>query len=596
MACGIFISSVKFSGQTCQVTFLDASDNLTYQLGDETIPFTYYPPDNSPQGTYFIYFSGTDTTYPLVVSGACPTPTPTLTPTNTPTPTVTTGLTPTATETPTVTPTPTITKTSGIYNALFTSGSTIYNSCYSNNTVRLYFDEPFYTPFQNAYLNSNFTTFAPVGYYTNSGIVYYYNGFDLESQGACPSVTPTSTLTPTPTVTIGLTPTATETPTLTPSVTPTKTITPSVTPTNTITPTVTPTNTITPTVTASVTPSNTPTNTSTVTVTPTKTTTPTKTNTPTPTPTKNYVGCQYYRLSNDSSLGNVIYSYINCSGTLITGNILPPNPDILLCARKNSVIRTGGVNSLVITDLGLCPSPTPTPTSTVPPTPTPTSTIPPTPTNTPTHTTTPTNTPTPSPTPAGFNQGPFTFDFDYMLCEYYFTNGTDMDTVSYMTVPSVMESTSSDPDAIGPVSGSGKYYNYVGTCGFSDSGPQFPLSPATPFLIYGGDNLSSTGTESILFNLIEFKSQNPSTINIEFAFTADWFINVGTNPIYMRATLWKGGTPVKVDFTWENTTATGTYLVESNGTVTTLNVQNCEPYELVSNLQYNITTKTGQFI
>ena len=74
MACGVFISSVKFSGQTCQVTFLDASSNLTYQLGEETIPFTYYPPDNSPQGTYFIYFSGTDTTYPLVVSGSCPTP------------------------------------------------------------------------------------------------------------------------------------------------------------------------------------------------------------------------------------------------------------------------------------------------------------------------------------------------------------------------------------------------------------------------------------------------------------------------------------------------------------------------------------------
>jgi hypothetical protein len=411
MACGIFISSVKFSGQTCQVTFLDASDNLTYQLGDETIPFTYYPPDNSPQGTYFIYFSGTDTTYPLVVSGACPTPTPTLTPTNTPTPTVTTGLTPTATETPTVTPTPTITKTSGIYNALFTSGSTIYNSCYSNNTVRLYFVEPFYTPFQNAYLNSNFTTFAPVGYYTNSGIVYYYNGFDLESQGACPSVTPTSTLTPTPTVTIGLTPTATETLTPTPTVTPTNTVTPSVTPTNTITPTVTPTNTITPTVTASVTPSNTATNTQTPTVTPTKTTTPTKTNTPTPSPTKNYTGCQYYQLSNDSSLGNVIYSYIDCNGGLITGNILPPNPDILLCARKNSIIRTGGVNSLIINDLGMCPTPTPTvtPTQTKTPTPTvtstntPTVTITPTNTGTVTQTPTPTNTETPTQTPTPTN-------------------------------------------------------------------------------------------------------------------------------------------------------------------------------------------------
>jgi hypothetical protein len=411
MACGIFVSSVKFSGQTCQVTFLEDGTNQTYVLGNETIPFTFFPSDGTPQGTYFIYFSGTDTTYPLVVSGACPTPTPTLTPTNTLTPTVTIGLTPTATKTPAVTPTPTITKTSGIYNTLFTSGSTIYNSCYSNNTVRLYFDEPFYTPFQNAYLNSNFTTFAPVGYYTNSGVVYYYNGFDLESQGACPSVTPTGTLTPTPTVTIGLTPTATETLTPTPTVTPTNTTTPSVTPTNTITPTVTPTNTVTPTITASVTPTNTATNTQTPTVTPTKTTTPTKTNTPTPSPTKDYTGCQYYQLENDSIGGNVIYSYIDCSGSLITGNILPPNPNILLCARKNSVVRTGGVNSLIINDLGMCPTPTPTvtPTQTKTPTPTvtstntPTVTITPTNTGTVTQTPTPTNTETPTQTPTPTN-------------------------------------------------------------------------------------------------------------------------------------------------------------------------------------------------
>jgi hypothetical protein len=411
MSCGVLISSVKFSGQTCQVTFLEDGTNQTYVLGNEIIPFTFFPVDGTPQGKYFMYFSGSDTTYPLIVSGACPTPTPTLTPTNTPTPTVTTGLTPTATETPTVTPTPTVTKTSGIYNAVFTSGSTIYNSCYSNNTVTLYFSSPFYTPGQFVYLNSRLTIFAPSGYYTNSGIVYFYNGFSFISQGACPSVTPTSTLTPTPTVTIGLTPTATETNTPTPTETPTNTVTPTVTASNTSTPTVTPTNTATPTVTASVTPTNTATNTQTPTVTPTKTTTPTKTNTPTPSPTKDYTGCQYYQLENDSIDGNVIYSYINCSGNLITGNILPPNPNILLCARKNSVVRTGGVNSLIINDLGMCPTPTPTvtPTQTKTPTPTvtstntPTVTITPTNTGTVTQTPTPTNTETPTQTPTPTN-------------------------------------------------------------------------------------------------------------------------------------------------------------------------------------------------
>jgi hypothetical protein len=248
--------------------------------------------------------------------------------------------------------------------------------------------------------------------------------------------------------------------------------------------------------------------------------------------------------------------------------------------------------------LGLCPSPTPTSSATNTPTPTRT------PTNTPTKTVTPTvtatlgvtRTPTPTPTPRA--SVPFSFDFDYMLCEYYFTDGSDMDTVTYMTVPSIMETTSSDPNPhIGPVNG--KYYNYVGTCNVSSSGPQYPLSPATPFLTYGGDNRSANGTESVLFNLIEFKSQNPSVTNIEFAFTADWYGDVGVNPVTMRATLWKGGTPIYLDdpdYTWINPSATGTYSVNSSGQVITLNIQACEPYELVSNLQYNINTFNGQFI
>jgi hypothetical protein len=324
------------------------------------------------------------------VSGACPTPTPTLTPTNTPTPTVTTGLTPTATETPTITPTPTITKTSGIYNALFTTGSTISNSCFSNDTVTLYFSSPFYTPGQFVFLNSNLTIYAPLGYYTNSGVVYFYNGFSFISQGACPSVTPTGTLTPTPTVTTGLTPTATAT----------NTVTPTVTATNTVTPTVTPTVTKTPTQTITTTPSVTPTKTPTVTPTATKTPTPSVTNTPTVTPTRDFEGCQYYMLVNESDMGSVVYSYINCNGSLVTGNVLPPNPNFNLCAKKNSVVRTGGVDSLVVVDLGICPTPTPTVTATVTKTPTNTQTQTATPTQTitQTQTVTPTNTETPTPT------------------------------------------------------------------------------------------------------------------------------------------------------------------------------------------------------
>lgn len=580
MACGIFVSSVKFSGQTCQVTFLEDGTNQTYLLGDETIPFTFFPSDGTPQGTYFIYFSGTDTTYPLVVSGACPTPTPTLTQTNTPTPTVTTGLTPTATQTPTLTPTPTITKTSGIYNALFTSGSTIYNSCYSNNTVRLYFDEPFYTPFQNAYLNPNFTTFAPVGYYTNSGVVYSYNGFDLESQGVCPSVTPTATLTPTPTVTTGLTPTATAT----------LTVTPTVTATNTVTPTVTPTVTKTPTQTITITPSVTSTKTPTVTPTATKTPTPSVTNTPTVTPSKNFEGCEYYMLVNESDMGSVIYSYINCNGSLVTGNVLPPNPNVYLCAKKNSVVRTGGVDSLVIIDMGLCPSPTPTVTPTVTKTPTPTSTQTPTVgatrTPTPTLTVTPTtsgppltSTPTPTltPTPIPYTPGGFTFDADYIVLTYSFTDGQDLDTRTKVTVPNIGQTTLADS---------------IGWCCSSE----WPTT-GTPILTWGGDN-TGVGFESVLVDLIEFKSQYSGSTTIVMNTKAFWYGSLGTNPVTIQVTLYKGGTMVADpdNYTFVNNTFTAAYGALSPGATVTTNISQCIEGDNITSLQYNLSTFVGTFI
>jgi len=154
---------------------------------------------------------------------------------------------------------------------------------------------------------------------------------------------------------------------------------PEPTPTPSLTSTVTPTITLTPTITP--------------TITPTKTTTPTASITPTITPTRNFEGCEYYNLINSSDRGNVIYSYVNCDGYLLTGNILRPNSNLSLCTKKNTVVRTAGVNSLTVVDLGLCPTtPTPTPTPTVTPTLTLTPTV--------TSTITPTNTQTPTQTPA----------------------------------------------------------------------------------------------------------------------------------------------------------------------------------------------------
>jgi hypothetical protein len=406
-----------------------------------------------------------------------------------------------------------------------------------------------------------------------------------------------TTITPTPTPTISLTPSITPTKTVTPTVT--STVTPTITPTSGLTPTVTPTNTVTPTVTSTLTPTPTPTPSVTSTITPTITQTPTvsptRTQTPTPsitptiTPTINFAGCEYYQLINDSDVGNVVFSYVDCNGTLIAGNILPPNPDYRLCARKNSVFRTGGVNSLTVVDLGLCPSPTPTSSATNTPTPTRTPTNTPTNTVTPsitatlgiTQTPTPTRTiaatPTPTPTPIPFVPGAFTFDADYIVLTYSFTDGVDLDTRTKVTVPNIGQTTLADS---------------IGWC----CSEEWPTS-GTPILTWGGDN-TGTGFESVLINLIEFKSQYPGNNTIVLNSKAFWYGTLGTNPVTIQVTLYKGGTMVADpdNFTFYNNTFTAAYGALSPGNIVTTNESNCIEGDNITSLQYNLITFNGQFI
>lgn len=187
---------------------------------------------------------------------------------------------------------------------------------------------------------------------------------------------------------------------------------------------------------------------------------------------------------------------------------------------------------------------------------------------------------------SSFITGPFTFDFDYMVVEYFFTDGTDMDTMTYISNPVIMNN-----DFGNALPG-----DYVGTCAYSSNGPQFPNDGIlTPYLIYGGDN-NGNGTEAVLFNLLEYKSQRQWDTNIEITFTATWFSTVGVQPVIMRSTMWKGGTPIQDGYTFTNSTATDTLMVQSNGKIITSNTQNCEAFEEVNKFQFNITNHQGQFI
>jgi cell division septation protein DedD len=234
------------------------------------------------------------------------------------------------------------------------------------------------------------------------------------------------------------------------------------------------------------------------------------------------------------------------------------------------------------------PIPTATPTHTPTSTPIPTATSTPTsthiPTATPTHT--PTSTPLPSPTPTATvsesTPVTFNFNFDYMLCEYSFTDGTDMDTQTYISIPNVMSFSNQQNQG------------YIGTCAQSDFRVYFP-NWMNPILTYGGDNRESTGKESVLFNLETFKSQYSGVNNLELTFTSIWYSEIGTNPVTIKATLWKGGSPIQDGYTFVNPSATNTQIVESTGRVINTLTQDCVPFDLVSKFEFNTLTYDGRF-
>ena len=356
--------------------------------------------------------------------------------------------------------------------------------------------------------------------------------------------TPMPTATPTPT------PMPTSTPTLVPTATPTLTPTPTVGPTHTPSPT--PTSTPLPTLTPTPTP------------TPTVTSTPTLTPTPSPTPSTMY----YYNVNIwTGGCSTYVSAKAKSSIPFTIGKFYDNTLYTLVYEIVGIDATSGGTNNitsvLVNVPRNTC--------STVTPTPSPTPTITPTPTS---------NFET--------NTTGFTFPFDYMLVEYFFTDGNDMDTQTYISNPSIM----SFSDIIDE--------GYVGTCGQSDSRMYFP-NDITPILTYGHDN-RGTGTEAVLFDLTQFKSQYIDT-NIELTFTAVWYDNnpadPGINPVYLRATLWqKDGInlPQSDGYTFIYPQATNTFSVQNSGKVITSTSGICEPFELVGKFQYNITTSFGQFI
>ena len=258
-------------------------------------------------------------------------------------------------------------------------------------------------------------------------------------------------------------------------------------------------------------------------------------------------------------------------------------------------------SSVVLVNNGVYPPVYPSPTPTMTPSVTPTQTNTPTNTasNTPTQTQsgtpnatpTPTNTntptlsmtpeplpsPTPTPTAIPFVPGGFTFDADYIVLTYAFTDGQDLDTRTRVTIPNIGQTT---------------YNESIGWCCQDVWPPE-----GNPILTWGGDN-TGVGFESTLIDLIEFKSQYPGQNIITINSKAFWYGELGTNPVTIRVTLYKGGTMIAdpENYTFYNNTFTSAYGALSPGSTVTTNLSECIEGENITSLQYNLITFNGVFL
>jgi len=131
----------------------------------------------------------------------------------------------------------------------------------------------------------------------------------------------------------------------------------------------------------------------------------------------------------------------------------------------------------------------------------------------------------------------FTFDADYMVITYQFTDGTDLDTRT--RIVSIDGTTYADQNAQGKHIGWAQINTTPQTATFPIGG--FPASICTvaskPLAIWGGDN-QQQGFETVMVDFTQLGGgQNEVVIDCR----ALWWVSVGTNPVNLSFTLYKGG-------------------------------------------------------
>lgn len=193
----------------------------------------------------------------------------------------------------------------------------------------------------------------------------------------------------------------------------------------------------------------------------------------------------------------------------------------------------------------------------------------------------------------------FTFDADYLMVQYEFTNGQDLDTRTRIVTPDIGQDTTVEYIGYGA--------NYCSSSNYSTNGI-YPLASGSNYILKHACDNQGTGFEAVLINLNNFTASYPAENEITIDCRAWWYTTVGTNPVKLNVTLWKGGTIVQPTFdnnvlpthyTFTNPTATNTLEIKSSGSTvqgpkvssTTAPLSN-NAYR-VGVIKYNLTTNVG---
>jgi hypothetical protein len=165
-------------------------------------------------------------------------------------------------------------------------------------------------------------------------------------------------------------------------------------------------------------------------------------------------------------------------------------------------------------------------------------------------------------------QTSFTFDADYMVVTYQFTDGRDLDTRT--RIVSIEGTTYADQNAAGTYIGFGQYTRTPQTASYIESGNVCNVA-IKPLAIWGSDNLQQ-GFES---TMIDFTLLPTGQNQIVIDCRALWWGQIGIQPVSIGFTLYKGGCMVKQGsagspaYSFTNPTATGTFTGTSSSKVIT---------------------------